>query len=328
VISARRESANQRATRGGDNAGRVASLASGTRSLTHTQNFLRSEQLVRQLVTASSIGPEDTVIDIGAGTGVITSVLAAMCARVIAVEADPKVFNDLENRFRDDARVELHRADFLGFDLPGEPYKVFSNIPFDRTAEIIRKLTHATRPPDDAYLVVQRAAALRFAGRPHADDSQVSILLKPFFDVEIGYEFARSDFRPAPNVDIVLQRLRRRDLPALPTQDAAAYRDFVVYSYTRWRPVLRKSVEAVLTHPQFLRLSRDLGFSYDATPTDLTVDQWVGLFRFVRDLPEGRQSKFRGAETRVQSREARTLQIHRTREAQGWRSARPNRLGP
>jgi hypothetical protein len=71
--------------------------------------------------------------------------------------------------------VRVCKADILRLKLPRQPCKVFSNIPFDNTAEIVKRLTRTATPPDDAYLVVQREACERFLGQPKT--TLVSVLL-------------------------------------------------------------------------------------------------------------------------------------------------------
>src|SRR3972149_3593379 len=94
-----------------------------------SQNFFYSRKLVSWLLRKSSIGPKDTVLDIG----------ALLCSY-------------LENKFKTDPHVQVINKDFLRYLLPLHPYKVFANIPFCIEGEIIRKLLTAHNPPDDSYL--------------------------------------------------------------------------------------------------------------------------------------------------------------------------------
>ncbi len=94
------------------------------------------------------------------------------------MEFDGALAEALRTRFPSDGRVTIVRSDFLRFRLPDGPYKVLGNIPFNRTAAIVRRLVQADSPPQDAWLVVQREAAERFAGGPSARETLSSLLLK------------------------------------------------------------------------------------------------------------------------------------------------------
>ena len=184
--------------------------------LAYSQNFLRDPRLIDGLLERSSIGCHDLVYEIGPGTGIITERLVLRCRRVVAIERDDDLAARLRLRLRDCPRATIHSADFLRFPLPVGPYKVFASIPFNLTAAIITRLTES-RAPLDSYLVVQREAAWRFLGSPRA--TLPSALLHPWFDATICHQFKRRDFRPAPQVESVLLRLRKRGPPLLSRAD-------------------------------------------------------------------------------------------------------------
>src|SRR5438105_2652790 len=130
----------------------------------NSQNFFHGADLVDWLLDRSSIQRGDLVLDLGAGAGLISDRLARRGCRVLAVEHDPALAAYLAERFACSETVRVVHADTLEVPLPRQPYKVFSNIPFDATAAIVSRLTGVAWSPDDAYLVMQREAAERFVG--------------------------------------------------------------------------------------------------------------------------------------------------------------------
>lgn len=72
--------------------------------------------------------------------------------------------------------------------------------------------------------------------------------------------------------------------------DARLYRDFVTYGFTRWERHLRSAFKHVFAYKQWKRLARDLNFSLDATPKQLTFDQWLGLYHAFQHLAAGRNT--------------------------------------
>jgi len=240
------------------------------------QNFLRSPKLARRLVDMSEIGPRDIVYEIGPGNGILTAALASSARQVIAIEKDAELVHRLRERFRLLSNVEIVEKDFLDYTLASE-YKIFGNIPYNVTAQIVRKILDARSNISDAHLILQKEAAQKFSGSPH--ESLCSLLAKPFFEFQILYQLRRTDFRPVPYVDSVLLSIKRRTRPLIETHEAASYRDFVQYGFGRWKPNLKLAFKNVFTYKQWKRLARDLHFPLNATPTELSFEQWLELYR-------------------------------------------------
>ena len=177
-------------------------------SLRLSQNFLTSGRVIRRIVSLAHLSADDHVVEIGPGKGHITKALLARCARVTAIELDPKLYAGLQEKFSAQPNLRLEWGDFLAWPPPRGPYKVFANIPFGRTTDIVRRLTQGPRPPTEMWLVVEKGAAKRFLGLPYENLS--SLNLKPWFEGEVVYHFRREDFHPMPAVEAVLLHLKRR----------------------------------------------------------------------------------------------------------------------
>jgi 23S rRNA (adenine-N6)-dimethyltransferase len=148
------------------------------------------------------------------------------------------------------------------------------NIPFGDTSRIIAKLLSAR--PTEAWLVVQREAAQRFAGLPWAPETVQSLLLKPAWHVEIRGWLRRIDFEPPPAVDAGVLQLRRRERPLARAHD---YEQFVRACFGSDTTIAR-CLRRVLTRTQISRLAHDLHFAVDARPSELTFEQWLGIYRY------------------------------------------------
>lgn len=247
------------------------------------QNFLKDPALVRRLVSIASITPNDTVYEIGPGKGIVTAELARVAKKVIAIEKDPRLVRALRERFRALGNVEIVERDFLKYSMrPVDEYKIFANIPYNITAGIVRKILYAPPSPVEAFLIMQKEPARKFAGLPA--ETQFSLLAKPFFEFRILFHLRRTDFHPAPDVDSALLHIRRRIRPLLPREDAPLYRDFVQYGFGRWKRHLRSAFKHVFTYTQWKRLARDLNFPLNATPTQLSFEQWLGLYHAYKHL--------------------------------------------
>jgi len=281
-------------------------------SIALSQNFLTNERLVAQLIDRSSIGPDDTVVEIGPGAGVITGPLARRCRCVVAIEKDERLAALLRRRFRDAARVAVRRADVLRAPLPDTPYKVFANIPFNVTTAIVSKLVTAPNPPGDCYLVVQREAAAKFAGTPR--ESLYAVLMKPWFEPSIVHTFRRGDFAPPPSVEVVMLRLRKRGPPLVAPTDARLYRDFVTYCFTARQPSLRHTLKTLFSPRQLRHIEKHLVLDLDIAPTAIPFERWLQLFHEFRRVGSARATQaVCGAEERLKRRQAGLQKVHRTR---------------
>ena len=245
-----------------------------------SQHFLRSRALASSLIAQAPVTRRDLVVEIGPGRGILTRELARHCREVVGVEFDGALCQALRRRFSDNTRIAILQADFVRFRLPEVPYKVVGNIPFNRTAAIMRRLVQAPLPPEDAWLVVQREAAERFAGGPYCRESQSSVLLKPWWQVEIARRLRRTDFDPPPNVEVVALWLARRPRPLVDRLQAPDYRRFIRTCFGRGGHTIRRCLRSELTRTQVHRLGRDLRFDPSGPPSRLTFEQWLGLFRF------------------------------------------------
>ncbi|HSA99139.1 MAG TPA: 23S ribosomal RNA methyltransferase Erm [Anaerolineales bacterium] len=256
---------------------------------TLAQNFLRSSKLVRALLATSSIRAGDIVYEIGPGRGIITAELARIAHQVIAIEKDPNLARRLCRRFQDAGNVQIIVNDFLQYHIPDRNYKIFANIPYNLTAEIVRRIIYASPVPGEAYLIMQKEAAEKFSGRP--GETQFSILAKPLFEIQILRQLRRTDFEPVPSVDSVLLRIKKRDTALVREEDALLYRSFVRYGFGTWKNSLKLIFKPVFTYPQWKHLSKDLHFPLDATPSRLTFEQWLGLFEgFKQRVPGDKQT--------------------------------------
>ena len=247
-----------------------------------SQHFLRSRSLAVSLIAQAPVERNDLVVEIGPGRGILTRELACRCREVVAIEVDEALSAALRARFLGNSRITIIRSDFLRFRLPDAPYKVLGNIPFNRTAAIVRRLVQADRPPQDAYLVIQLEAAERFAGCPWSRETMSSLLLKPWWQIEIARRFRRTDFDPPPGVDAVALWLARRTRPLVDGFEAGDYRRFIRSCFGRDGRSIRRCLRSEFTRTQIQRLSRDVRFDPAGPPRGLTFDHWLALFRFWR----------------------------------------------
>jgi 23S rRNA (adenine-N6)-dimethyltransferase len=159
-----------------------------------------------RLVAESGLGEGDLVLDVGAGDGALTVPLLAAGARVIAVETHQGRLATLRRLAQQERRLTVVRADGADLRLPRLGFHVVANPPFAITSALLRRLLQPGTRLLDAHLVLQQAAALRWAG-PHAPAAS---RWQRVHDPELGRVIPRRRFTPAPAVDTRVLVLRRR----------------------------------------------------------------------------------------------------------------------
>jgi len=285
--------------------------------LKYTQNFLRRTGLVTALIEKSNLCEDDYVLEIGPGKGIITKELAGMVKQLVAVEYDYSLYRYLNNIFSRSTNVKIVKKDFLKYGLPdNKKYKVFSSIPFNITAEIIKKLTKLSGAPEDSYLIIQKEAAWKYAGRPYFKESLASLLLKPYFKFKIIHRFKRKDFSPIPDVDIVMLHIKKRRELLLKEGMGRLYQDFLAYIFSQNNGRLKNKCKKIFSYRQFKHLARDNGFNLNVNPTDLDYEQWFQLFSFFSSgsgMTEEKQKMIKGAYSRLLKQQERLDKIHRNR---------------
>ena len=284
------------------------------RKLSHSQNFLQNPGFVRSLIDKTDLKAGDLVVEIGSGKGIVTKLLVEKGCRVIGIELDNQLFASLVKQFKGCSNVEIVKADFLKWNLPSKPYKVFSNIPFNMTTDIVTKLLNGENSPEVAYLILQDKAAERFIGDPLTKDTQISILLKPYFEMAIVSKINRKQFTPTPNIGAVLAMFRRKQRPLVEPQFYQLFRDFIVYGYNQWKPTVLETFERVFSTKQRSILEHEITAIRKAKPRDLKIDQWLILFEsFQNYVAEDKKNLVRGAEKRLKDQQRVLHKQHRTR---------------
>jgi 16S rRNA (adenine1518-N6/adenine1519-N6)-dimethyltransferase len=197
------------------------------------QNFLVDRNILDVIERLAELGPEDVVLEIGGGPGVLSERLASRAAFVHVVEVDRRLEDELRGALEGFDNVAIHFADALELDLGAlrpAPDKVVANLPYGIAATVILRTIEELPGVSSWVVMVQREVGERLAASPATPEYGVpSALAQLACEVRVLRAISRTVFRPVPNVDSVLVGLRRvgpAPDPALRTlvQDAFAHR--------------------------------------------------------------------------------------------------------
>ncbi|HET8685928.1 MAG TPA: 16S rRNA (adenine(1518)-N(6)/adenine(1519)-N(6))-dimethyltransferase RsmA [Methanosarcina sp.] len=236
-------------------------------------------------MVAADLGPEDVVLEIGAGVGNLTERLARKAKKVIAVELDPALVRVLHDRFEKVENIEIIAGDALKVDFP-EFDKVVSNLPYSISSEITFKLLrHKFKI---GILMYQYEFAARMVSLPNCKDySRLTVDTCYFADASILMKVPKSAFQPAPEVDSAVVKLVPRPAP-FEVKNQAFFMDFVAAIFSQRRKKLRNAIlntNHVLKIPSIkeviARLPEDM---MSKRAENLTPDQLAQVANQIIDL--------------------------------------------
>ena len=253
------------------------------------QHFLAGGRLAAELVEQAGVGSGDLVVEIGAGTGVLTEALARRAGRVVAVECDPRLAERARRRLASYPNVRVVTADALALPTPRKPFRVVANLPFGTTAAMLRRLLGDPRSRlERADLILQEQAARRYAAvRPGSPET---IRWATAYQLTTGRRLGPGCFRPPPRVGAAVLVARRRRPPLVPVAGQARFAALLHRAFRHPGLPLRRTLVPPLTYRQLRRLAADLRFPLDARPGDLDAAQWAGVFEFLdHGLPGNRR---------------------------------------
>lgn len=212
------------------------------------QNFLIDSNILDVIARAADLAPEDVVLEIGGGLGVLSEHLAARAAHVHVVELDRSLEPALRDALDPFANATLHLADAMALDLASlapAPTKVIANLPYGIAAGAILRTIEELPQVTRWIAMVQREVGERFAAQAGTSAYGVpSVLAQLACDVRVLRPVARTVFFPVPNVDSVLVGLTRRgDAPP------PALRAFVQAAFAHRRKALARSLALAWSGP-------------------------------------------------------------------------------
>lgn len=190
------------------------------------QHFLNSEYVPKQMCDAGNVAAGDLVLEIGPGTGVLTREILSRRANVIAVEADTRAIESLQETFAPEIQAgqltifhhDARKLDMKTFGLADHEFKVIANIPYYISGLLFRQCLESDIQPTDLVFLVQKEVAERIARDPK--ESILSLSVKIFGDPTYICTVKRGHFTPPPAVDsavIAVGHINRSRLKGITT---------------------------------------------------------------------------------------------------------------
>ncbi len=246
------------------------------------QHFLVDPRVLDRLVLLAELGPQDAVLEVGAGTGVLTRRLAQHAGAVIAVEVDRALLPALEEAVAGFPNVRVIRADILTLDLealfpPGFVRKVVSNLPYRIASPLVVRLLQGVRDLERLVLTVQREVAERMvAGPGSASYGLLSLLVQYRAKGRICLRILPRAFLPPPKVHSAVVVLKPH--PPFPVADEALLFRVIRAAFAQRRKQLRSALRGLGFSPEALAVAAQrAGIDLRRRGETLSLEEFIAL---------------------------------------------------
>jgi len=252
------------------------------------QHFLCDPAVLGRIVEFAALGCDDMVVEIGAGLGSLTAVLAGRAAAVIACEADPALVRVLEKELGRTPGLEIRLGDALRLDYRsiaigcGRRLKLVANLPYQISTPLLFKLLDEHEVFSSLTLMFQKELAERIAavpGRPGY--GALTVFINLWTDVQHGFDVSRSSFYPSPAVDSAVLRFEVLQDARLPISDEPFFKEVVrsAFAYRRKTLInnLKRARSARIRPSEAEALLRSLGLGPRIRAQDLDLESFARL---------------------------------------------------
>jgi 16S rRNA (adenine1518-N6/adenine1519-N6)-dimethyltransferase len=205
------------------------------------QHFLISPTVLNGILRLAELTSEDVVVEIGAGTGVLTEALASTAGRLVALELDRDLIAPLRQRFADRPHVEILHADALTFDFDRLPsaITIVANLPYGTAVPILRRLLTRRSRLRYAVIMLQREVAERLCATVGTKAyGSLTLVTQWYATVTKGFNVPPSAFTPRPKVMSTVVKIIPHPTPPVVVQDEAWLFRIIQAAFTQRRKML------------------------------------------------------------------------------------------
>lgn len=265
------------------------------------QHFLASEDLAARVVDTLGDVSQSTVLEIGPGRGLMTSLLAKRARRLIAVELDRVLAAQLRLKFGMSRNVEIIEGDVLaidfdslfgpkpglsqpGIDLKPQPVKVVGNLPYYITSDILLRLFEFSKYFDSIVIMVQREVADRIAAEPGGRDyGMLSATAQLYARVENLFTLPPGAFVPPPKVHSSVLRLTIDPQQEKLGVAGDGFIDFLRLSFGQKRKTLWNNLKTKYEGAELKRALAEAKVKATARAETLSLEESAAVYRALRE---------------------------------------------
>lgn len=241
------------------------------------QHLMHNKKLLHEIIAQANISIKDTVLELGAGKGALTTILTKKAGKVLAVEYDAKFVEILRRKTIQNHNTKIIHQDIMRIHLPKEKFIVVSNIPYSITTPIMKMLlSNPANSFQSGVIVMEKGAAKRFTSKTIKDPYVLA--WRMWFDISYVKGIAKENFSPPPKVDSAMIKIMRRKEPLIPNKDYFAFLGLIEYAFRKAYAPIDVALQGIFSAPQLKRLRRNLNIKIETPIGTLNETQWTIIF--------------------------------------------------
>lgn len=248
------------------------------------QNFLINPQVLNTIIDASLLSPQNTVVEVGSGTGVLTQELVQHVRHVHGIEIDRSILGVLQEVLSPFKNIyTIHQQSALDFVPSSTPYTLVGNIPYYITSPLLRHfLWNVKQRPERIVFLLQKEVAQKICASPQ-DQSILSLSVTLFGSPEIISFVPSADFFPRPKVDSAVLRITPYSSPLLPEHLQKTFWNIAKQTFSQKRKKIKTTFPSLLqkSSKEISPILTQLDIDPNIRPQALSIPQWNRLCEYV-----------------------------------------------
>ncbi len=248
------------------------------------QNFLVSEQIVLKTVEAIDLNPNDYIVEIGPGLGIMTEHLVQRASKVVAIELDDRLAAFVQRSLPAPNLTVIH-GDALkvppdSFMPDSGLYRVAANLPYSVGSAIVRRFLELPNPPDTMVVMLQKEVAERMIASPPAM-SLLGLGIQLYATGAIAFDVPPEAFKPRPKVESAVLVLKCRSDPMIPASCQGRFFDIARVAFQQKRKQLGNTLSSGMSLPKATTVAwlERSGIHPEQRPETVPLEGWIALLR-------------------------------------------------
>lgn len=261
------------------------------------QSFLIDPNIIERIVTSAGVVPEDTVVEIGAGAGIMTGMLCDRAREVFALEVDERMIGVLREELSARSNATVIHQDVLKYDFSqafraseGRPLVVVGNIPYNISSQILLRLIQYRSILSTVVLMCQKEVGERIIASPGAKQYGIlSVLTLLYFDCKKIATASPGCFYPRPRIDSMVLKMTSRGRPLAEAKDPELFQALVRAAFSKRRKTLANSLKnnpfLLFDDAEILEMTHHAGIDPKRRGETLTIAEFARMADVIYAMP-------------------------------------------